>query len=50
MLAGTSEAIATRLFAVGESSEIGDSVRMKVGGGKRGVDGGVTGGGWMAKL
>lgn len=50
MLVGTSEATAMRLFAVGENSEVGGAERMKVGGGTRGVDGGVLRGGWMAKL
>ena len=49
MLAVTSEATAMRLFAVGKNSEVGAAGRMKVGGGMRGVDGGVTAGGWIAK-
>lgn len=50
MLAGTSEATAMRLFAIGDSSEVGGAGRMNVGGGTIGVDGGIVGGGWMARL
>lgn len=50
MLAGTTEAMARRLFAVGAKVEAVVVVRTKVGGGKRGTDWGAVGGGWIARL
>jgi hypothetical protein len=51
MVAGTSDAMARRLFAVREKGEFGAEERnSRVGSGKRRPDGGAIDGGWIARL